>query len=316
MIKIIIVLCLIPLLTSITVAGKSGTVKSGSGINVDISIPADNHPFLLPEVTEIVGLLEKNARLKPDKLSPAIENSILKQLVIKLVPLAEYIPPDEVKTQLPRKPIAPLKSAYPAVKIDHGKIVYLRIDQFSLETRKLMKNEISNIYAKKSPVKGIIIDLRSCYGFDFENMIEACRLLFPDAGKIIRSTTAGNVAPLRLPVITLISGKTYGAAEVFAAVTASSPNSSTVGAATAGEPFKMEYFSLSNGGRLSIPEIPVSINECPHFPVTPVVAAAPFPIVDFKQLESNATSDQCICVASDLLVSINTLKQTSVKAQK
>lgn len=313
MIKIVIVICVMSLLS---MTGKSVITNSDSGKAANISTTVDNPLFLTSEVTEIVGLLETKARFKPDKLSPAIENSILKQLVRKLVPLAEYIPPDEVKSLNPRKPPAPSKNTYPAVKIQNGKILYLRVNQFSPETLKLIKHEYTNISAKLSTVNGIIIDLRNAAGFDFENMTEVCQLLFPDSGKIIHPATTGNIAPLRLPVMTLISGNTYGAAEVFAAVTASSPDSSTIGARTAGEPFETEYLTLSNGGRLSIPEIPNLINECPYFPVTPVVAAAPLPTADFKQLEENATSDQCLRAATDLIVSINTLKQISGKSQK
>lgn len=248
---------------------------------------------LLPELEQLLKLVQTNSRLNKLEMTRPEKYIFLRKLVKSLNPFMDLLEIQPIP--LPRK-----TSSYAEIKFNKGKILYFRFDAFT------DKNTISFFTAaeklskgKKFP-EGIILDLRNCSGFDYNNM----RRIFSYCSKSEKYITrTANIKAMPSIIICIIGRKTRGAAEVLAQSVTAAKNGLTVGQASNGNPFEMKGITLKSGFFLMVPQVPDFLNKLPAQPVRTSTKIPESFQQKYSELKNkgNCGKDNCLKTAIDLL---------------
>lgn len=188
------------------------------------------------------------------------------------------------------------------------KILYIRIDGFSEENFKKLKEECIDISKYKNQPIGIIFDIRSGAG---ENVLLSAEYasLFVDS-YLLFSTKNTFKALFKVPIMIIVSSKTSGAAEVFAQILIKSGKAILAGDKTCGTPFPKYPVKLKSGGALLLPEIPSDLSWIESKPIEPAIAIKTDPQIEYSLISGEKNSekkDEAIRRLCDLLISLEAL---------
>lgn len=138
-----------------------------------------------------------------------------------------------------------------------GKILYIRIKNFSAQTATLVKNAIT----ARPQTAALIIDLRGNSGGRFNSAIEVAKL-FIDDGIIVtvkgrpnepeKYYVSENKNAFNFPMVVLIDEKTASSAEVLSAALQEQAQAQLVGSLSYGKGTIQEMYVFDNGGRLAL----------------------------------------------------------------
>ena len=212
---------------------------------------------LLPELEQLLKLAQTNSRLNKLEMTRPEKYIFLRKLVKSLNPFMDLLEIQPIP--LPRK-----TSSYPRIKFNKGEILYFRFDTFTNKNTQPFFTTAKELGKSKKFPKGIILDLRDCSGFDYNNMRKVFSYCSKSEKYITRST---DTKSMPIIAICLIGKKTKGAAEVLAQAIAASRNGLTMGKASNGNPFEMKGITIKSGFFLMVPQVPDFLNKLPAKPV-------------------------------------------------
>lgn len=263
---------------------------------------------ILHRINEIIAEVENNYPAAIAKYDSGDEEKILKSLVSALNSGIEYLNAAEaaaVQDEV-NKDSAPC----PSIIISSQKVLYTRIDEFNPATFAKLKDDCESTARLANRPVGLIIDIRDCNGYDYENCIKALALFCPPE----KLTRPENVEipgrTLNIPVIMLVGNKTRGAAEIFARLMQENGQCLISGSNTAGYPFFKKKTVLKSGSCLLIPSVPKFLSHIPATQVVPTVNIAAYPQIAYEKLSGIAgseESDKCLQRAIDLLISLDAI---------
>ncbi len=270
---------------------------------------------LLAPIEDVIHQLTNNApELVVNRSRPQID-TILRSLLKGFECEINYIKAADIE-KIKARNTEMLKfkaSIYPVIKLDHNKILYIRIDSFSRETTENVSKELEQVSSSDMKnISGVVVDLRQCRGYNINETLHVLyNMCHPDKLPYLKHLTPKRM--LKKPVAVLICGNTSGSAEFFARKIKESKTGLTIGKSTVGKPFECEFVKLQNGDYLSIPKFPAGVKSYKVFPVQPMIPVAcssPQFKSDFKKLKSTGklTGDSQLRRACDLLVSLSALK--------
>jgi C-terminal processing protease CtpA/Prc len=263
---------------------------------------------ILRKMNEIIAEVESNYPSAIGKYSPADVEKTVKSLVSSLNSGIEYLSPEEAAAVQDES----IKDSppCPAVIISSQKVLYTRIDEFNTANFAKLKDDCENTARLANKTVGLIIDLRSCQGYDYENCIKSLGLFCPPekVPRVEDMEIPGRA--LSIPVIILVGSKTKGAAEIFARLMLENGQCLVSGSGTAGYPFFKKKISLKSGNCLLIPSVPKFLSHIPPAQVVPTINAAAYPQIAYEKISGTAgseESDKCLQRAIDLLISLDAL---------
>ena len=248
---------------------------------------------LLPELEQLLKLVEANSRLNKLEMTRPEKYIFLRKLVKSLNPFMDLLEIQPIP--IPRK-----TSSYPEIKFNKGNILYFRFDAFTNKNTLPFFTAAKKLSKSGKLPKGIILDLRDCSGFNYDNM----RKVFSYCSKSEKYITrSAGIKAMPSIVICIIGEKTLGTAEVLAQSVAASRNGLTVGQASNGNPFDLKGITLKSGFFLMVPQVPDFLNKLPAQPVyASTKISEPFQ-QKYSELKNkgNCGKDNCLKTAIDLL---------------
>lgn len=263
---------------------------------------------ILRKVNEIIGEVEINYPVAISKYTPADVEKTVKSLVASLNSGIEYIGVEEAAALLDEthKESPPC----PAIIIASQKVLYTRIDEFNpANFAKFLDDCESTARLANKPI-GLIIDIRDCQGYDYENCIKTLSLFCaPEKIPKIENIEIPK-RTLNIPVMVLVGTKTKGTAEIFAKLMLENGQCLISGSSTAGCPFFKKKIFLKSGNCLLIPSVPKFLSHIPAAQVIPTINVAAYPQISYEKLSGTAgseESDRCLQRAIDLLISLDAL---------
>ncbi len=144
-----------------------------------------------------------------------------------------------------------------------GSILTLRITSFNQRTALSLDRELrAALDARRAPIGGIVLDLRSNPGGLLDQAVEVANLFLaggriiatagrhPDSNQVFDATTGEPGEAL--PMVVLINGRSASAAEIVAAALADRGRALTVGATTYGKGSVQTIVRLPNGGEMIV----------------------------------------------------------------
>jgi len=201
------------------------------------------------------------------------------------------------------------------VMIAKNRILYLRINEFSPEQFTQLEGDCISTSNLAFPPIGIIIDLRSCHGFDIHDALKSLQL-FCDPKRLPKNKLQKKVKRFYdEPMAILVGKNTVGAAEIFAELTKKAKQGLVLGETTAGNPFSGKRIPLTSGGTLIVPLIPEYLKSLVISRIKPAIEIRAYPQIEFKNITEKAGAekvDKCISRTADLLVSLDALKNGPV----
>ena len=169
---------------------------------------------ILHRINEIITEVENNYPVAIAKYNSEDEEKILKSLVTALNSGIEYLSAAEAATA--QCDVKKESEPCPAIIISSQKVLYTRIDEFNTATFAKFKDDCESTARLANNPIGLIIDIRDCKGYDYENCIKSLALFCPPE----KVPKAENIEipkrTLKIPVIMLVGNKTKGTAEIFA----------------------------------------------------------------------------------------------------
>ncbi|GEM_PF-2491131 len=268
---------------------------------------------ILFKINEAVSEIEKNCPPAIAKLSSVQDQEkTIKAVITSMNSGIEYLPANTVISEDVKKNSKPL----PSIIIAAQKILYLRLDEFNPETFSKLKDDCENTSKLENRPIGLIIDLRDCQGFDYENCLKAVALFCAPEKLPKPESIELPKRSLNIPVIILVGSKTKGAGEIFTRLMLENGQCLISGSGTAGCPFKKMKVVLKSGNILMIPTIPDCLASIPTSQIVPAITFSPYPQIEYSKLASTAGSedtDKCLQRATDLLISLEALHKEQKK---
>ncbi len=268
----------------------------------------------LARINEILSEIEKNYPVAVAKYTQADEEKTIKSLVTSLNSGIEYL---AAGTEVPEEPKKDIK-ALQAIIISSQKILYIRIDAFTPETYSRLKEDCENTARLANKPVGLLLDLRDCQGYDYENCLRAVSL-FCSPDKVPK--VEGLEMPkrvLNIPVIVLVGNKTKGSGEIFTRLMSESGQCLISGGSTSGTPFVKTKVSLKSGSILLVPSVPDYFSNIPASQIVPATSVTPYPQIAYDKLSTTAgseESDKCLMRAIDLLICLEALHKEQKKRE-
>ena len=256
----------------------------------------------LPALDQLLRLVKENSKLCSPRLTGDQSFSILRRLVKELnnfMDLQEEKPEDA--------PSKKTKTSYPIKKLAEEKVFYFRIDSFTPSVLEEFSKIKKNLLTKSKAPAGIVIDLRSCSGYNNDIMYKVFRC-FSDSNKFFKDNKKIPGNKLSQTIVCLIGPETKGAAELFAKAVERSPNGLTVGNETSGTPFQLKYIQLDSGYFLGIPQIPAFLKKLPPKKLSAHMQHNGKYQCDFLKIKSTSKKDKCLTAALDLLTVIKEIR--------
>ena len=190
-------------------------------------------------------------------------------------------------------------------RLAENRILYLAPGILTPQTETELENALRKTVQEKTPLIGIILDLRDSHGnnpldgWDFFS-----RLSFGKAKKSILREP--------VPILILTDGRTSGAAEVLAQLLEHTRYGLCIGERTRGTPFPRKTIQ-SGEHSFSVPLIPEKLETLAPDALTPAIASVSVPRMSSGDLSNNKPvtkqSDPALTRARDLLLSLDTLNQ-------
>jgi C-terminal processing protease CtpA/Prc len=296
----------IPELKVISSSKKSSVIEKKSEEESDRIFRRD----LILQINEIVKKIQNNYPVLSDDLTVGKQKLILKSLVKTFNHGMEYISAGELAVS--EEKIKPNKDVYPAIMLDANKILYIRIDSFSVKMLQQVKKDCENSAEFTEKVIGIVVDLRNSQGYNWKSAVNSAALFLSETAMDKLKLKSSVKQTLKQPVILLTGEKTQGAAEIFTKVMIKSKRAISLGERSAGIPFRKSKFTLSNGDYLMIPQIPELLKDILPAPVRPSITSTPYPQLNFQKLKDSPGTekgDKCIQRAVELIICLNALKK-------
>jgi hypothetical protein len=263
---------------------------------------------ILHRINEIITEVENNYPVAIAKYNSEDEEKILKSLVTALNSGIEYLSAAEAATA--QCDVKKESEPCPAIIISSQKVLYTRIDEFNTATFAKFKDDCESTARLANNPIGLIIDIRDCKGYDYENCIKSLALFCPPE----KVPKAENIEipkrTLKIPVIMLVGNKTKGTAEIFARLMLENGQCLISGSNTAGYPFFKKKIILKSGSCLMIPSVPKFLSNIPTAQVAPTINIAAYPQIPYEKLSGSAgseESDKCLQRAIDLLISLDAI---------
>lgn len=255
---------------------------------------------------EIIEKIQKNYPSLSKELTVEDKNRLIKAIVETLGNGIEY-------TEHPTKvaKIEEVKKSFPAIIIKSQKILYIRLDSFSLKSVKQLGKEMKSCLSNGNKPYGIVLDLRNAQGYNTLNAIKTLGLFISvDKIKVPNSIKVLD-KPLNIPLLILVGKNTRGAAEIFASIMKMNSKAMLLGEETTKLPFKKKKFTLSNGNFLNIPQVPQYLEKMEIIPPVPSIKIPAYPQIAFKKLreDSDSISDKALMRAVDLIICLHALKK-------
>lgn len=201
---------------------------------------------------------------------------------------------------------------FPGVTLSVNRFFYLRIDSFSSANFAKAKEDCEAVSRLQNQPKGVIVDLRNCDSYDYEDAMRTLALFMPPESVPFLEDSKKTERILKYPVFVLAGQKTKGAAEVFAYIISKSKDSLVIGENTAGMPFRKKDVELKSGAMLRIPVVPEEFKDIPALSVNPLVAKQAYPQCAYDKLTSQSvidSEDKILQSAIDLLICLDSIKQ-------
>lgn len=264
---------------------------------------------LVLRVNELILKTQKEAPAISAEFTEDRKLDLLKVFTAALGDGVEYVPALDYK---PLKPSAAYKKNKPyhkSIIIATGKVLYLRIDLFNKKTLKGLRSDCASIAELEEKPLGLVLDLRSAMGCDYEVVSKAVDLFIKN-GKKEKVSKSASSAFFDIPIILLVDVKTNGAAEVFAAAIVKAGRGICLGEPTAGVPFKKRKIMLANGDYLLIPLLPKKFAKFASTSLKPDIHFTAKPQISYKRLKSGGdaeSSDKCVARAVELLICLNAI---------
>ena len=138
-----------------------------------------------------------------------------------------------------------------------GDVGYVRLENFYYTSADSLQNAVEEL--KTEGAKGLIFDVRANPGGFVTELTQMLDYLLPE-GPIFAEhskhgpthVTESDANCVDLPMVVLVDGNSYSAAELFAAQLRESVGAKLVGTQTCGKGYYQQGFPLENGGMLNI----------------------------------------------------------------
>ena len=190
-------------------------------------------------------------------------------------------------------------------RLAENRILYLAPGILTPQAKTELKNILRKTIPQKTPLIGIILDLRGSSGndpLDGRNLFSL--FSFGSEKEAIRREP--------VPILVLTDAETSGAAEVLAKLLEHTRYGLCIGERTRGAPFPRRTIQ-SGGHSFSVPLIPEKLENLTPDALTPAISTAGAPRMSFSDLSENKPvtkqSDPALNQARDLLLSLDTLNQ-------
>jgi len=267
---------------------------------------------IIRRVNEIIEKVQLNYPVLSARFSEYDEVSILQSIANTMNRGIEYIPADH-KTETIQPSEIPRPEYHPGIIISSNKILFIRVDNFSQNMLSKFKEDcLSSARLSKSPV-GVIIDLRSAYGSDYNAALQALTLFCKPEDVPLPSGVASFNQIMKSPVILLVGEKTSGSAEIFASLLMKNKRAIILGSSSLGSYFTKTKIPLSNGDYLLIPVVPDNLKNLKSQALKPSILFPPYPQISYDKLRNelgSEKSDKCLKRAVDLIICLDALSET------
>lgn len=255
-------------------------------------------------INDVLEVLKQKKIIKENGLTANEKNRIVEAMLKSIRSDLRYIPASS-KDYVAECAKSSQSQIFPPVSLRNGRIAYFRIDYLSDDAvSKLIANYSKSLSVADVP-EGVVLDLRNCRSFEIQNagIIASAFFNMPPNG------IQKNVAKNQPNCAVLIGENTVGTPEVVIWLAEKSKNVITLGAPSAGMPFKPEMIKLPDGSKLLVPQIPDAYKEMPDGPVKPIIDAVPPQAANPPKDQGAFAEDSCVMKASDLLISLKTFNQ-------
>jgi len=231
---------------------RSLTITALTILQVHFALAEENKPL---NFDEVYSLVKTNLTDLPEaELKSLAAIGLVKELGTKV----QLVSTNDTNTVTHSDPVS-RKSIF------NESYAYLRITDFQENLPAEFEKDFKELGLNKK-LKGLVIDLRYAQGQDYEaaakladKFLKGEEVLLKFGDKEIRSSAKTEV--IKLPVAMLVNGQTAGAAEAFAAIMSEKGVGLIIGQATAGTAKLFQTFTLSNGQKLKIGNIPVELSS-------------------------------------------------------
>ncbi len=150
-----------------------------------------------------------------------------------------------------------LKTDPVSYELLYGNIGYIQVSNFYTGTAEAAEAAVDDLLAQGA--ESLIFDMRDNPGGYVTELLDLMDYLLPE-GTIFQtakrsgatSVTKSDAACVDLPMVVLVNGNTYSAAELFAAELQESVGSSIVGTATYGKGYSQQIFTLLKGRAINL----------------------------------------------------------------
>ena len=190
-------------------------------------------------------------------------------------------------------------------RLEENRILYLAPGILTPQAKTELKNILRKTIPQKTPLIGIILDLRDASGSDPLDGWNLFSLFsFGSEKEAIQREP--------VPILVLTDARTREAAEVLAKLLEHTRYGLCIGERTQGAPFPRRTIQ-SGGHSFSVPLIPEKLENLTPDALTPAISTAGAPRMSFSDLSKNKPvtkqSDPALNRARDLLLSLDTLNQ-------
>lgn len=138
-----------------------------------------------------------------------------------------------------------------------GEIGYVQLSNFYTNSAQYLEEAVLDL--QEQGAQSLIFDMRNNGGGYLDQLHEMLDFLLPEGPIFISRDRAGNeditysdASCIDLPMVVLVNGSSYSAAEFFAAELQEQGVATIIGTATSGKGYSQKTFPMPNGGALSI----------------------------------------------------------------
>ncbi len=249
------------------------------------------------KIYNVLEILKQKKIVNGNGLSENDKSRMIEALLKSIRSDLRYIPAGDKDYVLECSKSSAQTSIYPPVLLRKGSILYLKIDCLSDDAVTNLVNNYEKALTTATPPEGVILDLRNCGSFETQNAGKIAATFFDSAAMAVQKKIVKS-----LPNCAVLFGeKTVGTPEIVAWLAGKAKNVITIGAPSAGMPFKPEIIKLQDGSSLLIPQIPDAYKNMPDGPVKPVIDS---PGSKTTAAQGASAEDACVMQASDLLISM------------
>jgi len=221
-------------------------------------------PIQVPPLTEVYALVTNHLSVAPPE---AINRAAVEGLVEKLYPAVQLIP--ELSGNNP----AEVSKTNASTRLFEGRYAWLHLAAIEAGATAGAEAALASLCASNQ-VKGVVLDLRFCKGWNYWEAARLAGLFLPDAtplfavgGKTLQAEPGKFGKLASAPLVALVNRETAGAAEALAAALRERRGSLLIGRETAGKAFVQKVCKLSTGQRLRVATDKVRLARRPGSPL-------------------------------------------------